>query len=746
MTAGLRRFWVKRPLFVLAAGLVTAAAVESLWPGFSWIAGLMLCGLAAISAGWRAAVSAGLLIIFLLVGTRWRDGKQADDEARLATLGMQFVEARLVEDAVGGEGVWSAMARLRGGELQGKMVNWIADGEPPPAGTELRASGVFGKLKSERNPGTMDRSERLRNHGVVATFRASEMRSEQWNGPISRKAAAFKKGFREGIVTGLAENGVEAQTIRAVVLGERARDSLDLVESFRNSGTLHVFTVSGLHVAMLGSIVWFLLKWMGVSRMWAIPAIIAAMFGYVWLTGNGPAAVRAAWMGTVLLGAFGLRRRTDLLNTLGAVLLVAMLWDPRVIRMPGVQLSYGVVAAIGLLTVFTRKCFEWIAVEEDFLPVTEAGWLQRKWLGFRRAIADGLAVSTAASLGSAPLTIAHFGLLTPISVIATVVLVPLVYVLLSAALVSTFLNSFWSDASQAINRQNAKVARICVETADFFASIPGASTATRYPTEDTLIIYDLQYGASASCFAPVGGNAVLFDTGGAYSLRREVGTSLRRLGIAPDSVLFTHADAGHVSSADLIREMFPLRQVAMGMEATSGSVAAAWKGLSDPEVKLVKLAKGSTFQLGGGAWCEVLLSPAMGSVGSVADDRCLVFMMHWKGWKILWLGDAGRLSEAAMLASGTNLKADVIIAGQHETDFSITPDFLEAVDPQLIVTGRAAGSEMDAMRDIQREKWQKTGIRLLNQQETGGLTGTPGDDGSLIFRGFVDGSETILKR
>ncbi len=538
---------------------------------------------------------------------------------------------------------------------------------------------------------------------------------------------------------------MEAKTIRAVVLGERARDSLELVESFRNSGTLHVFTVSGLHVAMLGSIVWFLLKWMAVPRRWAIPAIIATMFGYVWLTGNGPAAIRAAWMGTVLLGAFGLRRRPDLLNTLGAVLLIAMIWDPRVIRMPGVQLSYGVVAAIGLLTVFTRKCFEWIAVEEDFLPVSETGWWHRKWLGLRRNLADGLAVSTAASLGSAPLTILHFGLLTPISVVATVVLVPLVYILLSAALVSAFLNPFWSNAAVSLNRKNAAVAKVCVDTAGVFASIPGASTATRLPAEDTLIIYDLSFGSSAACFAPVGGNAVLIDAGGTHSLRSEVGPSLRRLGIVPDSVVFTHSDAGHVTSPTLLNEMFPLRQVAMGMEPAPGSVAADWRNFSDREVNVIAFAEGDTFDLGGGAVGEVLLSPRDGKLGSIADDRCLVFMMHWKGWKILWTGDAGRVSENALLASGRELSADVIIAGLHETDFSLTPDFLEAVNPQAIVTGRAAGCGMDSIRDIQRKKWARSGIREFHQEETGGLTVTHTEDGGLLFRGFADGSEAELE-
>ncbi len=163
-------------------------------------------------------------------------------------------------------------------------------------------------------------------------------------------------------------------------------------------------------------------------------------------------------------------------------------------------------------------------------------------------------------------------------------------------------------------------------------------------------------------------------------------------------------------------------------------------------MQTLRVGKGDTLDLGGGAFCEVLLSPLDGDLGSVADDHCLVLMMRWKTWKLLWLSDAGRLSEEAMLASGTDLKADVIVAGQHETDFSLTPDFLDAVSPRLIVTGRPAGSEMDAIREMQRKKWRKQGIRILDQEKTGGITVIARTDGSLVFEGFLDESETLLKR
>ena len=85
--------------------------------------------------------------------------------------------------------------------------------------------------------------------------------------------------------------------------------------------------------------------------------LLPLIFGYSWITGNSPPAVRSAWMAAVFLGAFVFRRRPDLLNALGAVLLAAMLWDGRLLFQPGVQLSYGVVAAIAVGTAWAAKLF-----------------------------------------------------------------------------------------------------------------------------------------------------------------------------------------------------------------------------------------------------------------------------------------------------------------------------------------------------------------------------------------------------
>ncbi|MFK7851017.1 MAG: ComEC/Rec2 family competence protein [Akkermansiaceae bacterium] len=741
-SAALTRFWVKRPLFFIAIGMV-AIIILGIWqPGFEWLAALAFSVLIAALNGWKTGLGALGFSTLVLANFHWRENRQTAAELWINDQGLTTIEARIVEDAVGTAGNWSAVAKIHDSGLFAKKVKWIGSGEPAPAGTEFRATGVFRKIKKRRNPGAINRAEWMRAEGIAGSFQASEMRIERWIGPVSAKLAKLKSAFRSNIIAGLDEESTAAMVIRAVVLGEKSPDSLGLVRDFRESGTLHVFTVSGLHVAMVGSIIWLILKRLSCPRSYAIPLIITAMFGYAWLTGSGPAAIRAACMGAVFLGAFTLKRRTELLNALGVVLLLSLLWNPSMIRLPGVQLSYGVVAAIGLGAWIARRCFDWIAEKESLLPRTELSWWKAKWLSFREKLAEGFAVSLAASIGSAPLAAFHFGILTPISVLATVALVAQVYVLLTAALISAMIHPFVPNISAQLNRGNAYMANACAKTAGTFAAIPGAWAMTNQPKTDTLVIYDLDYGAEAACFASENGNAILIDSGGKFHLRGVVGPSLKKLGMNPDSVIFTHSDSGHVAPAELMDQVFPIRQVSLGMPSTRGSIAESWQPSGKFETIIPKA--GDILPFGSGVHAEILLSPHQKRVGSVADDQSMVLMLHWKNWNILWLGDAGRLSEQELLKQPENLKADLIVAGFHETDFSLTESLLEAVQPKAIVVPRVPGSRMDHFRSDQQKKWQSAPFKVIDRQQTGGLTLTIDDTGDLLISGFLDKSELRL--
>ena len=121
-------------------------------------------------------------------------------------------------------------------------------------------------------------------------------------------------------------------------------------------------------------------------------------------------------------------------------------------------------------------------------------------------------------------------------------------------------------------------------------------------------------------------------------------------------------------------------------------------------------------------------------------------MIHWKDWKLLWLSDAGRLSEQALLESGMDLKADLIVAGLHQSDFSLTKPFIDAVAPQVIIIPRLAGSKMDGPRLEQIERLRNPSLQIIDRQQTGGLTLTIDEKGRLVIDGFLDKSTVTLTR
>ncbi|MEY3898532.1 MAG: hypothetical protein RLZZ214_4054, partial [Verrucomicrobiota bacterium] len=623
---------------------------------------------------------------------------------------------------------------------------WEGRGETPVAGSRVRARGNFGPLPEMRNPGEFDQAAWLRNQGVAAVFEAGWVENKVATGRWPALGARLRQGFRAAVTAGLPEDSQEAIVIRAVVIGEQPPDADELVAAFRNSGTLHAFSVSGLHVAMVGSIGWLLLRLGGMPRRWAVVVLLPLIFGYSWLTGHSPPAERSAWMAAVFLGAFVFRRRPDLLNALGAVLLVAMLWDGRLLFQPGVQLSYGVVAAIAIGTGWAERLFSWMGKPELYLPLAVMTRWQKGWLGFRRNVAQSLSVSLAAGVGSTPLTAFHFGLVTPISVFAGLFLIPLVFVLLSAALFAVALGFLFSPAARLVNQANGYVAKASVLTAEGFAAVPGGHFQLRQETQPFLLVYDLERGAGAACFSDGGSGAVLLDCAGPYSFKRLLAPSLRRQGIAPDSVILSHPDGNHLGGGAAVWRTFPIRQALLPVERSRSMAFRSW--VSEAPLAGVKTRQAADLHelpMPDGARLEIILAPDPHSQNAVADDRVAVFRLHWRGWKLLFTSDAGISTETELLDAKKDVAADVIIAGRHRDDISLTDRFLDAVNPQVIVASHADFPIAEKLKPETVAYWRSRGIQVMHQGETGAVTVRVDASGNLRLEGFVDQSVIVLK-
>src|SRR5438477_10141888 len=210
---------------------------------------------------------------------------------------------------------------------------------------------------------------------------------------------------------------------------------------------------------------------MRLSRKRATAIIIPLLFFYAAITGLHTASVRAAIMSAILLGGIFFDRKVFLLNRLAAAALLILLWDSNELFTSGFQLSFAVVGAIVLFAESAFIRFRRIAAPDPFLPRVLLNRGRRALIKMGTAIAGGASISLAAWLGSLPLIYWYFHLITPVSLVANLVVVPIAYFVLALALLSVITAPISSALSIIFNNANWLTSRGVLGLVHLFAAL-----------------------------------------------------------------------------------------------------------------------------------------------------------------------------------------------------------------------------------------------------------------------------------
>ncbi len=232
--------------------------------------------------------------------------------------------------------------------------------------------------------------------------------------------------------SGLA--GDELATAGALTLGYKEELSQELRQHFQVSGAAHVLAVSGLHTGILyGVIVWLLtlggrLRPMHENRIgrWALSlVVIAAMWGYAWLTGMTPSVVRAVVMVTIFeVGRMSYQRAFSL-NTIAAAAFFILVARPTDLWSVSFQLSFAATAAIVLI------------VNKSIYRDVEISRYRNTILGKIGSFFGGIiVVSIAAQIGTLPVTIHYFGQVSTYFLVTNLIVLPLATFLVPCSLIS----------------------------------------------------------------------------------------------------------------------------------------------------------------------------------------------------------------------------------------------------------------------------------------------------------------------
>ena len=610
-----------------------------------------------------------------------------------------------------------------------------------PRGFVLKQPGTYelaGRLTLPRqamNPGEFDEAEHGLRQGWVAVLQADAARLRQahkWapGFHLQRLAESSRQWMSEAIALGLEDRPEELSVLLAMALGASGEAGKEIEDAFRNSGTLHVFAVSGLHVVMLAGVAALVLQCLGVGRSRSIPAIVVIVFAYAFITGWRPSAARAAFMIAIVLAGIRWNRRGELQNSLGLAALVLLATDTQQLFQPGFQLSFGVLWAIAALaTPLMQRLRGWTELD-PFLPASLATFPTILMRAFRRQAAGLSCTSAAAWIGSLPLTFGHFRTLAPVALLANMIVVPLSGLSLGVSCLSLLAAAFGLHTLQCgANLLNAWLAAAMMSSAAWFASLPGSSFTLDLRLDKQapacLRVLQLPNGGAAT-HLKVGDEHWLIDCGNERAWRRIVEPALRHDGVNQlRGILLTHADSAHAGAAPLAFQKGSPRMHTSILEpwrrdSRRSSLRALSSLIPVDSLHWHRHQAGDVLKLSPSARIEVL-HPMSHDLQDKGDDRALVLLLHLDGLRVLMLSDAGHATFTRLLQRHPGLRCDVLVRGQHRSDREDLDDLLRLTQPRAVISTSDSRFIEERLPDSLKQDCATLGIPLINL-ETAGCT------------------------
>ena len=607
-------------------------------------------------------------------------------------------------------------------------VSW-AGKEIPAYGDRVSLTGSAANLEPTRNPGQFDFTGYERRQGVWSEIRtrfANDCRIEGHGlgNPAQDFAYRASHWIQSRLALDLEDEPEISDLITSMVLGLRGETPQEMKALFQRTGTMHLFAVSGLNVAMLAAIALFILRPLRVGRVPAILLTIPILAGYALVTGLTASCVRATIMCSLVLIAHLVDRRPLAFNSLGAAAFAILAWDTNQLFSPGFQFSFVLVIVIVWLSGKIQRRLEPLGKPDEYLPRALWHWPQQAGAVVSEKLAAALGVTVSAWVGSLLFTVGYFHLFSPSALLANVIAVPLAFVVLMLGIATLLAAPLWKMGAVLCNNANWFCAKALLAVLKVCALIPGGWHYVEVPRLSPapvceITVLDLGEGGAAHLRAD--GRDWLFDCGGEVAYDRIVLPYLRTRGVNRlDGLLLTHGDVKHIGGArsalDDFRPRFLADSVLRDRSPTRKDFHAelARRGLGKGLYE-----RGDVIHLGG-ALLRVLYPPA-GIQRATSDDKALVVQLEAAGTRVLFMSDSGFATEQWLLENEPDLRSDIVVKGQHAKDLSGTLDFLARVQPRAVICSALAYGQPAETLDAWEQSVTAHEIAVFRQDRAGAV-------------------------
>lgn len=214
-----------------------------------------------------------------------------------------------------------------------------------------------------------------------------------------------------------------ASLLNAMVLGQRSATDRAIEAAFQRTGTTHLLSVSGFHLAFLAALAWGLARLLTRRLLVQGLVVLALVFSYLLLAEPTAPLIRSAVVCVVGALALMLSRPYQRLNWLAGSAIVTLTLNPGDLFAAGFQLSYAsLISILYLAPVSHRRWFGWLAQRLRPRLAARMPWWKRAWRGAARYLSEILSVSLAAALAGCAVGWYHFGAFSPYAALNSLIL------------------------------------------------------------------------------------------------------------------------------------------------------------------------------------------------------------------------------------------------------------------------------------------------------------------------------------
>ncbi len=679
-------------------------------------------------------------------------------------------------------------------EVSGR-VHLMISGPPLDlhAGDEVEVVGRLSSIRGPANPGEADMAAAWRDKGVRAELVTAKTadgvtRLERgWPASFAGWTAAVRGWGRRTLADALPPE--TAGTAAALILGEGSAMTQAEWDQFIRNGVVHALAISGQHLMILAVALWWVLRRFGVRQRRGAVAVAAFVLAYALLTGGRPPALRAAVAVCAACGALALRRRTLPANLFALSWLAVALVDPTDIFTPGCQLSF---LSVAVLYWGVRP---WLERERDPLQrlIDEA---RPAWLRFLRGlggfILKGYLFTLVIWLAVAPLTAAHYHLISPIGVL----LCPPLVLLTAVALIAGFLLLTAAALCPPLTAAFGPVVHGCLAVCHwlvgacdgwpgarfyvgdvpawwlwvFYASFIALLTqaplrrrwrwgaaaglgwlcvgllcgAARFPADELRCTFLAVGHGGCTVIETPDGRTLLYDAGalgGPDVARRQIAPFLWQRGIHRiDEVFLSHADLDHFNGLIEILDRFAVGQVTCTPSFADKNIEGVQEthdALRDHGVP-IRIVKAGDMLSAGDVRLEVLHPPAVGPEG-VENVRSLVLELRHADHTILLTGDLEGPGLERVLGLPRR-PIDVFQAPHHGSKYANVPELADWARPRVAVSSQGPPRGPGGVQ----EPYTAKGARFLSTWADGAVTIRSHSTG-IVVETFISGQRFVLR-